>query len=77
MCESTRNADSAFSRVDLLAVLSILALLTVLVMPGRARSRANDQAFQCLNNLRQLTLGWRMYADDNQGALPSAWGYLA
>ncbi len=73
---ASQNTNHAFSRIDLLAVLSILVLLAVLVMPALARSRVNDQAFQCLNNLRQLTLGWRMYAEDNQGALPSAWDWV-
>ena len=65
----------AFSRVDLLVVIGVITLLVLLWMPAFARTRVNDQAFGCLNNLRQLLNAWRMYAEDNGDAVPSAWGY--
>jgi prepilin-type processing-associated H-X9-DG protein len=72
-----QEADSAFSRVDLLVVIAVIALLALLWMPALGRTRVNDQAFVCLNNLRQLLNAWRMYAEDNADALPSAWGFTA
>ena len=55
----------AFSQVDLLTVIGILALLVLWLTPALARTRVTDQAYQCRNNLRQLMHGWRMYAEDN------------
>ena len=60
-----QNADTAFTRIELATVLAVLALVTLLLIPALARSRANDHSFQCQNNLRQLISGWRMYAADN------------
>jgi hypothetical protein len=41
-------------------------LLLLTFLPALAKSRPASQAFQCLNNVRQLCLAWRMYADDNR-----------
>jgi prepilin-type processing-associated H-X9-DG protein len=53
----------------LLTVIGVLVLLGLLLTPALARTRVTDQVLQCRNNLRQLTHGWRMYADDNNDAL--------
>jgi prepilin-type processing-associated H-X9-DG protein len=72
-----QNADLAFSRVDLLGVIAVTTLLALVLTPAFARTRVNDRSFQCLNNLRQLLNTWRMYAEDNSGKIPSAWGSAA
>src|ERR1035437_4653231 len=68
------QAGAGFSRVDLLTVIVVLMLLGLLLSPALARTRVTDQTLQCRNNLRQLIHGWRMYAEDNAGKVPSAWG---
>jgi len=42
----------------------------VLLLPALAGTRPNTQAFQCLENQRQLILAWQMYAQDNGDLLP-------
>ena len=45
------------------------ALTTGLLLPALARAKQKAQAIQCINNLRQLTLGWKMYSSDNSDKL--------
>jgi len=74
------QAGAGFSRVDLLTVIGVLVFLGLLLTPALARTRVADQAFQCHNNLRQLSTAWIMYADDYSGMMvpnglgtPRAW----
>ncbi|MDE3066226.1 MAG: hypothetical protein KGJ60_01615 [Verrucomicrobiota bacterium] len=62
--------DRAFSRIELLVILATLALLAVTLLPALARTGAQPQGTQCVNNLRQITRAWLMYADDNGGHFP-------
>lgn len=57
-------AKAAFTLIELAVVIAVLAFLLLLLTPTLARTRVNDHAFRCQNNLRQLALGWRMYAED-------------
>ncbi len=62
--------SDAFTLVDLLVVLAVLALLAATLLPALAGGRSDSQSFQCCNNLRQLQRAWLMYADDNNDKLP-------
>jgi prepilin-type N-terminal cleavage/methylation domain-containing protein/prepilin-type processing-associated H-X9-DG protein len=59
----------AFTLVELLVVLAVIATLAGLLLPSIAKSKNKGLALRCLNNHRQLTLAWRMYSDDNQDRL--------
>src|SRR5674476_1513181 len=61
--------NDGFTLIELLVVIMTVAILAVLLLPALAGTKPNSQAFQCLENLRQLTLGWQMYAEDNNGKL--------
>jgi prepilin-type N-terminal cleavage/methylation domain-containing protein len=61
--------DDGFTLTELLVVIVTVAILALLLLPALASTKPNSQAFQCLENLRQLTLGWQMYAEDNNGKL--------
>lgn len=63
-----------FTRIELATVLAMLALLSTALLPALARSGTHSRTFQCLNNLRQLTLAWREYTEDNQDKLLYASG---
>ncbi len=58
------TSDAGFTRLDLMAVVIMTALLGLLLSPAFARTRVSDQSFQCLNNLRQLMGAMLMYTHD-------------
>ena len=65
----TRNLRrfGGFTLVELLVVISIIALLMAILLPGLSRARSQAQRVSCGSNLRQLMAAWLMYADDNNG----------
>lgn len=60
---------SAFTLVELLVAIAIIALLAGLLLAALGRAKSRGQGIGCLNNVRQLAFGWRMYPDDNDGRL--------
>lgn len=63
------NERLAFTLIELLAVGSVLLLIGFLLVPALTRTQSGARAFQCLNNHRQLTTGWRMFATENNDFL--------
>jgi type II secretory pathway pseudopilin PulG len=59
--------------VELLVVIAIIAILAALLLPALASAKQNARRIGCMNNLRQLNLACKMYADDAQGQLVSSW----
>ncbi len=55
---------SGFNLVELLVVIAIIAVLAALLLPALSKSKSRTQSIACLNNLRQLSACWQLYAGD-------------
>ncbi len=65
-----KNRNGGFTLIELCVVIATVAVLAVLLLPALAATHPDSQAFQCMENQRQLILGWQMYAEDNNSLLP-------
>jgi prepilin-type N-terminal cleavage/methylation domain-containing protein/prepilin-type processing-associated H-X9-DG protein len=61
---------AAFTLIELLAVIAIIGTLAAILLPALAGTRERSRGTYCLNNTRQLSLAWQLYADDHEGMLP-------
>ena len=58
-----------FTLIELLVVVAGMAILAAMLLPALASARERARSAQCVDNLRQWALAYRMYADDNEDFL--------
>lgn len=66
----SRRSGNAFTLVELLVVIAVIAVLASLLLPALARARNKARAVTCLNNERQLGLASQIYTDEFNDRLP-------
>ena len=71
MENNAANRIQAFTLVELLVVIAVIAILAATLLPVLSSARARAWRTACLNNLKQINLGLRLYADENGDVLPN------
>jgi prepilin-type N-terminal cleavage/methylation domain-containing protein len=65
------NARRGFTLVEMVVVIAVVGVLAALLFPVLSKGKAKAKRTACMNNLRQINVGVRMYSDDSSDAAPN------
>jgi prepilin-type processing-associated H-X9-DG protein len=67
---SRRFCSNGFTLVALLVIVAVLAILAAMFLPAFAKAKTNSARIQCVNNLKQCGLAFRIWSGDNNDKYP-------